>query len=244
MGQILAVSIVLSLGVWVRTILLFGVNVDLGWLGIPFTIFLMLGAINSLNLIDGMDGLLGSVGVILQRSGARGHGCPGGPLVGAATDRAVGFGRSAAWLSPLQLPAGQHFHGRLGQHACWFDLRHFGLSIVLSQGLPTTLAIAMPVVLMILPIFDTFAAIIRRALTGRSIYTTDRGHLHHCLLRQGFSISAALACSCPCVAFWLAVHGVGKPGIQQRMDCPPYGNVHHRRIGGYTAVRSRGSHAH
>src|SRR4029077_1417936 len=26
-----------------------------------------------------------------------------------------------------------------------------------------------------------------RKLTGRSIYTTDRGHLHHCLLRQGFS---------------------------------------------------------
>jgi UDP-GlcNAc:undecaprenyl-phosphate GlcNAc-1-phosphate transferase len=38
-----------------------------------------------------------------------------------------------------------------------------------------------------IPIFDTIAAIIRRKLTGRSLYTTDRGHLHHCLLRRGFS---------------------------------------------------------
>jgi UDP-GlcNAc:undecaprenyl-phosphate GlcNAc-1-phosphate transferase len=28
-------------------------------------------------------------------------------------------------------------------------------------------------------------AIVRRRLTGRSIYTTDRGHMHHCLVRQG-----------------------------------------------------------
>ena len=47
--------------------------------------------------------------------------------------------------------------------------------------------------LLTLPFFDTLAAIIRRKLTGRSIYTTDRGHLHHCLLRSGLSSRRALA---------------------------------------------------
>jgi UDP-GlcNAc:undecaprenyl-phosphate GlcNAc-1-phosphate transferase len=51
---------------------------------------------------------------------------------------------------------------------------------------PATIALATPTALLIIPVFDTTAAILRRKLTGRSIYDTDRGHLHHCLLRRGF----------------------------------------------------------
>src|SRR5262249_61979046 len=57
---------------------------------------------------------------------------------------------------------------------------------------PATLALALPFALLVLPIFDTTAAIVRRKLTGRSICTTDRGHLHHCLLRRGFSTAGVL----------------------------------------------------
>jgi UDP-GlcNAc:undecaprenyl-phosphate GlcNAc-1-phosphate transferase len=35
------------------------------------------------------------------------------------------------------------------------------------------------------PVFDSAAAIIRRRLTGRSIYAVDRAHLHHVLLQRG-----------------------------------------------------------
>ena len=38
-----------------------------------------------------------------------------------------------------------------------------------------------------IPIFDRLAAIVRRKLTGRSIYATDRAHIHHILLRRGLS---------------------------------------------------------
>src|SRR5581483_5602271 len=58
LGQIIAVSIVMSSGVVVRNIRLFDFQVELGLLAVPFTLFWLLGAINSLNLIDGMDGLL------------------------------------------------------------------------------------------------------------------------------------------------------------------------------------------
>jgi UDP-GlcNAc:undecaprenyl-phosphate GlcNAc-1-phosphate transferase len=61
------------------------------------------------------------------------------------------------------------------------------LAIESSLKAPATIALSTPLVLLTLPIFDTTAAIIRRKLTGRSIYTTDRGHLHHCLLRRGLS---------------------------------------------------------
>jgi UDP-GlcNAc:undecaprenyl-phosphate/decaprenyl-phosphate GlcNAc-1-phosphate transferase len=43
-----------------------------------------------------------------------------------------------------------------------------------------------------IPILDTTAAILRRKLTGRSLYISDRGHLHHCLLNRGFSARLVL----------------------------------------------------
>lgn len=46
-------------------------------------------------------------------------------------------------------------------------------------------AAVMPTAIWAIPIFDVAMAILRRRLTGRSIYTTDRGHLHHCLARHG-----------------------------------------------------------
>ena len=54
----------------------------------------------------------------------------------------------------------------------------------------TTLIV--PAALLVIPILDTAAAISRRVLTGRSIFTTDRGHLHHCLLRRGMSRGSIL----------------------------------------------------
>ena len=61
-----------------------------------------------------------------------------------------------------------------------------------------------------IPIFDTTAAIIRRKLTGRSIYTCDRGHLHHRLLdRLGSHLPVlgwvGLACGVTSVAALVSV---------------------------------------
>ena len=44
-----------------------------------------------------------------------------------------------------------------------------------------------PLALLFIPIFDSVTAFARRLTTGRSIYSTDRGHLHHMLLRHGLS---------------------------------------------------------
>src|SRR5262249_49717424 len=66
-----------------------------------------------------------------------------------------------------------------------------------------TLVLAAPLTLLTIPAFDTLAAIARRKLTGRSIHSTDRAHLHHCLLARGFSTRRALlsvSVSCLCTA--------------------------------------------
>ena len=46
-------------------------------------------------------------------------------------------------------------------------------------------AIVAPAALLVLPILDTTAAIVRRKLTGRGLAVSDRGHLHHMMLRRG-----------------------------------------------------------
>jgi UDP-GlcNAc:undecaprenyl-phosphate/decaprenyl-phosphate GlcNAc-1-phosphate transferase len=61
------------------------------------------------------------------------------------------------------------------------------LAIRCSFKAPATLALATPLAVLTIPILDSTAAIIRRKLTGRSIYSTDRDHIHHCLLRKGFT---------------------------------------------------------
>src|SRR5262249_45226953 len=66
LGQCLAVAVVMAFGVVVERVQLFGWWLELGLLAVPFTMFLLLGAVNSLNLLDGMDGLLGTVGVVVS----------------------------------------------------------------------------------------------------------------------------------------------------------------------------------
>jgi UDP-GlcNAc:undecaprenyl-phosphate GlcNAc-1-phosphate transferase len=200
LGQLAAVGVVVGLGGWVQTVQIFGVHMELGWLGIPFTMFFMVGAINSLNLIDGMDGLLGSVGVILSLALAA-MALLAGHLWAAAIALAlagalVGFLRS-------NLPPANIFLGDAGSMLVGLILGTLAIHCSLKSP-AATIALAMPIALLIVPIFDTTAAIIRRTLTGRSIYTTDRGHLHHCLLRGGFSVRwvlvlVAICCLTACV---------------------------------------------
>src|SRR5262249_8496162 len=66
------------------------------------------------------------------------------------------------------------------------------LAIQSSLKAPATIALVAPLATLAIPIIDTAAAIVRRKLTGRSTYTTDRGHLHHCLLSKGFSSRGVL----------------------------------------------------
>jgi UDP-GlcNAc:undecaprenyl-phosphate GlcNAc-1-phosphate transferase len=66
------------------------------------------------------------------------------------------------------------------------------LAITSSLKGPATVALLAPLTVLIIPIFDTTAAIVRRKLTGRSVYTTDRGHIHHCMLRSGLSVPRVL----------------------------------------------------
>jgi len=65
-GQLLCACVTVLVAGWgIQSVRIFGVELALGWLTIPFTLFWISGAINAFNLIDGLDGLAtGSAAII------------------------------------------------------------------------------------------------------------------------------------------------------------------------------------
>jgi UDP-GlcNAc:undecaprenyl-phosphate GlcNAc-1-phosphate transferase len=187
LGQSAAVLIVMAYGVRIDHLRLFGWDLNLGPFAVPFTVFWLLGAINALNLLDGMDGLLGSVGLIVSLTLAVMAGM-GGDWAAAAV--AVALAGAVLGFLHYNLPPARIFLGDCG--SMLIGLVVGVLAIQSSLKGPATVALAAPAALFILPILDTAAAIVRRKLTGRSIYCTDRGHLHHCLQHRGLSRGRAL----------------------------------------------------
>jgi UDP-GlcNAc:undecaprenyl-phosphate GlcNAc-1-phosphate transferase len=182
LGQLFAIAILINAGLVVDTIRILDVNLPLGIWAIPFTVFFLLGAINSLNLLDGMDGLLSTVALIVTLAFAG-----MAIMVGRWVPACVAMTLAGALLGFLRynLPPANIYLGDAGSMLIGLAIGALAIKSSLKTG--ATFALAAPLAILIIPILDTTAAIFRRKLTGRSIYTTDRGHLHHCLLRQGFS---------------------------------------------------------
>jgi UDP-GlcNAc:undecaprenyl-phosphate GlcNAc-1-phosphate transferase len=144
--------------------------------------FWLLGAINALNLIDGMDGLATGVGIVLSLAVA-----VMAMLTGHSTEAFLSLALAGGLLGFLMYnsPPASIFLGDAGSMLIGLLLGALAIRGALKG--PATVALAAPTAIWAIPIFDVLMAILRRKLTGRSIYETDRGHLHHSLMKRGFS---------------------------------------------------------
>lgn len=149
---------------------------------IGFTIVWIVGAINSVNLIDGADGLAGTTTFIISL---------GLSIVAFYNNHfiegAIALSLSAAILGFLvfNLPPARIFLGDAGSMLIGMLLASLAVQSYSKESL--VLMCLAPFALLFIPIFDSVTAFARRITTGRSIYSTDRGHLHHMLLRHGLS---------------------------------------------------------
>jgi UDP-GlcNAc:undecaprenyl-phosphate GlcNAc-1-phosphate transferase len=188
LGQVAAASILAAGGLSIDRIQVFGIPVELGLLGFVFTLFWLLGAINAVNLLDGMDGFATVLGIILSAATA---------LIAALSGHAgvailaVVFAGSLAGFLWWNLPPASIFLGDAG--SMLIGLTVGTLAIAGSMKGPGTVLLAAPLAVWTIPVLDSAAAVLRRRLTGRSIYTTDRGHLHHRLLDRFASNRGVLA---------------------------------------------------
>jgi UDP-GlcNAc:undecaprenyl-phosphate/decaprenyl-phosphate GlcNAc-1-phosphate transferase len=187
LGQFLVTLIVVASGLVIHRVD-FLIHWDLGLLAVPFTIFFLLGAINAVNLIDGLDGLATSVGIVVSLAVAIMS-----VLSGHTTEAFLALALAGALLGFLMYnrPPASIFLGDAGSMLIGLLLGALAIRAALKG--PTTVALAGPLAVLAIPVFDVSMALLRRWLTGRSLYTTDRGHLHHTLLQRGFSNEKTVA---------------------------------------------------
>lgn len=166
--------------------LLFFGNIGLGWLALPFTILVAIAVINAFNMLDGMDGLAGSMGLAA--------------LIPAAIVSWIAGATSALSLSviilcailgflifnfplPFNRPV-RTFMGDAGSTVIGFGVIWIGMEM--AHGNQPVISPVTALWLAALPIFDLFISFGRRVAKGQSPFSPDRGHFHHILQRAGF----------------------------------------------------------
>jgi UDP-GlcNAc:undecaprenyl-phosphate GlcNAc-1-phosphate transferase len=187
-GQLTAILILVLAGNFqIERICLFGWTVEFGPMAALATTFWLLTCVNALNLIDGMDGLAGMVGLIALLTFAMIAGMAGHIFPSAVALALAGAIAGFLWFN---LPPASVYMGDAG--SMLIGLIVGAVAIPASFKGPATVALITPVAILILPMTDTAAAVIRRKLTGRTLATTDRGHLHHVLQRHGLTARKVL----------------------------------------------------
>jgi len=194
-GQVIIASIIVNgAGINISQLgNLFGFGfVDLGWFGVLFTYLSIMVLMNAFNMVDGIDGLLGMLSLTT--------------FLGIALlfflnekyeDLIIPIIIGVALL-PYLIFNMKNFNNKLnkiymGDAGSMF----IGLTIIIllskgTQGIEASFKPVIALWLVAIPLMDMLAVIIRRVRKGNSPFKPDRDHLHHILLKSGFTQNQSL----------------------------------------------------
>ncbi|MDR0835115.1 MAG: undecaprenyl/decaprenyl-phosphate alpha-N-acetylglucosaminyl 1-phosphate transferase [Tannerella sp.] len=155
------------------------------------TIFVIVLVINSINLIDGIDGLAASVGMLATTFFGAWFYLSGNPQYSLISITLFGSLFAFFWYNTSK---GKYkiFMGDTGSllmglilsvQVILFNQQNIGL----TSAFAVKSAPAVSIAVMILPLFDTLRVFIIRMMRGRSPFLADKNHLHHLLLKLGFT---------------------------------------------------------
>ncbi|MFQ5515278.1 MAG: glycosyltransferase family 4 protein [Myxococcota bacterium] len=203
-GYKLVGQILIAAGTWALGFRCGPVELPLGWMiedallpSFLVTILWIVVVTNAFNLIDGLDGLATGLGLlacltIFVLASSNGTSVP---VIGtlALAGALAGFLRYNA-------PPARIFLGDAGSMGIGYAIAV--LSLGSYQKSPTAVVLSVPLIALGLPLLDTAQAILRRTVRhveregpgglhplriGRALLTADRGHVHHLLVRTGWT---------------------------------------------------------
>ena len=152
----------------------FGYDLNLGYLSLPFTIFAIAGFTNALNLTDGLDGLAGSISVVILL---------GLFIIGKINSDWLLMSLSILLVAPLLAflifnwyPA-KIFMGDSGSLFLGFSIALLSV-YALKYINPVSVLF-----LTAIPMFDTLIVMRRRVQRKQSMFVADKNHLHHILFK-------------------------------------------------------------
>ena len=192
-AQILAAVIVVACGLKINNINIpffdkiglpnaFAIILTIGWI---------VGVTNAINLIDGLDGLSSGIALISCVSMLIIFAINGSPIIAILLITALA-GAISGFL-PFNFNPAKTFMGDAGS-----NFLGYCLSVISIFGVAKTytlVVVVAPLIVLGLPVVDTIVAIFRRIIKGKSIKAimqADKGHLHHRLLKMGFTQSEAV----------------------------------------------------
>lgn len=176
--EIAAAIVLIYYGVSVDVIRIFGVVIDIPFLTVLFTVIWIAGITNAVNLMDGLDGLAGGMSVVILVV----IGCLAlvERRIDVVTITFILAGATFGFLIFNAHPA-SIFMGDCGSLFLGFMISAISL---LGFKSSTIVTLALPMLLLMLPIIDTLSAILRRTLKGMKFMQADKSHIHHLLMKQ------------------------------------------------------------
>jgi UDP-GlcNAc:undecaprenyl-phosphate/decaprenyl-phosphate GlcNAc-1-phosphate transferase len=187
--QIIAAFIVVCGGTRISNLYgIVGINQIPVWAQYPVTMFFIIAVTNAYNLIDGIDGLAGGLGVIGsltfgfsflefgQHDLATLSFCISGSLIGFLYYN----------FHPAKI-----FMGDTGSLLIGFILSALAVNLLsvneLSHSGSMLISPAFIAAILFVPLYDIFRVFVIRILNGDSPLKADRNHLHHMIIKQGFT---------------------------------------------------------
>jgi len=182
-GQLLAAIVTVIGGVKINyvTIPIFD-RIEFGFWAIPVTVIWIIAITNAINLIDGLDGLaagISSIALITISILSITMDNPLTALLGTLL-----LGSTLGFLVYNFHPA-KIFMGDTGSLLLGYLISTFSIMGLFKNV--TILSLIIPVIILAVPIIDTFFAIIRRWVNKKPLSAPDKMHLHHRLIHLGYS---------------------------------------------------------
>ena len=156
----------------------FGITIDMGLISFLVTFVWIIGITNAVNLIDGLDGLSGGICTIILIVIA----CLS-TIEGRMDIQVMSLILAGSTLGFLLFnwhPA-SIFMGDCGALFLGFIISAISL---LGFKSSTIMTLALPILLLMVPIVDTLGAIVRRKLSGHKFSDADKKHVHHLLMQR------------------------------------------------------------
>jgi UDP-GlcNAc:undecaprenyl-phosphate GlcNAc-1-phosphate transferase len=163
-----------------------------GWIGIPLAAFVLVAAMNSVNLLDNIDGL--SSGTTAMA--AAGVAAAGSIAFGSAPLAALALCGACVGFLPFNYRPTRKallFMGDSGSHLIGFALGGVVLTLGGTGSFSVGRSLVVPALLLAVPMLDTGLVMVVRTLEGRPLSEGGRDHLSHRLVYRGLSDWAAVA---------------------------------------------------
>lgn len=148
-------------------------------LSILLTLFWLISVINAINIVDGLNGLSAGVSVIYFSTVLAVYFFGGFATPFALLLASLMLGSTLGYL-PWNFPKAKVFMGDTGS-------MFLGLMIAIIPLLGfkqvTLISLFLPMIMMIVPVYEIISTVLRRRLNNRSLGEADDDHIHHQLLR-------------------------------------------------------------